>query len=383
MKVETKVKLKYETMKKFRITSIALFFMTTMFYFGCEPQADMPQPEVSILPERFGVDIPNSLSSEYGVSNGRTAAIDTLKGNEIYSHLNLFISVGEGAAEIVRDIIRGIAIYRINKPMSLSFEGDDDGRTKNLVVKENPTFDGENWEFMLTITDAASEAELDEGKGLQIFWNRYPIRGIAILKPYNIDRNEDHEFDQAVFRIDYSEGGEHGYENHMIVSIADLPVADPLDEPYSMNALKMFAGKQGDIIDVYGNSNHPNATFIAGNAGFNWAFVASGSESADIGVAEVGLPPSNLDEPSKETLLDYYSIKNVITREIYEVWPNIDQKSVDAFLFNTGAPGYFDNHGFVSGGDSPGEQYNDLEFRLSLLSPYNPKEITNLEIAFK
>ena len=370
-------------MKKFRITSIASFFMISIFYFGCEPQTDMPSPEGSILPERFGVDIPNSLSSEYGVSNGRTSAIDTLKGNEIYSHLNLFINVGEEAAEIVGDIIRGIAIYQINKPMSLSFESDEDGRTKNLVVKENPSFDGETWEFMLTITDAASESELDEGKGLQIFWNRYPIKGVAILKPYNIDRDENYEFEEAIFRIDYSETGEHGYENSMIVSIANLPVADPLDEPYSMKTLKMFAGKDGDKIDVYGNSNHPNATFLAGNTGFNWAFVASGSESSDIGVAEVGLPPSNLDEPSKETLLDYYSIKNVLSREIYEVWPNINQESVDAFLFNTGAPGYFDNHGFISGGDSPGEAYNDLEFRLSLLSPYNPKDISNLEIAFK
>ena len=383
MKVELKIKLNKKTMKNSRITSIAFFLMTALFYFGCEPQADIPNPETSILPERFGVDIPNSLSSELGVSNGRTAGIDTLKGNLIYNHLNLFINVGEEAAEIVGDIIRGIAIYRINKPMSLSFESDEDGRTKNLVVQKNPTFDGENWEFMLTITDAASESEPDGGKGLQIFWNRYPIKGVAILKPVNINKNEGYEFEDAIFRIDYSEAGDHGYENHMIVSIADLPVADPLDEPFSMNTMKMFAGKDGDIIDVYGNSNHPNATFLAGNSGFNWAFVASGSDNEDIGVAEVGLPPSNLDEPGKETLLDYYSIRNVLTREIYEVWPNIDQESIDAFLYNTGAPGYFNNYGFVSGGESPGEEYNDLEFRLSLLSPYNPKEIANLEIHFK
>ena len=369
-------------MKKIKLTSIALFLMTSIFYFGCEPQPDMPKPETSILPERFGVDIPNSLSSENYLSSGRVA-IDTLKGNEIYRHLNLFIHIGEEAANIVGEIIRGIRIYEINKPMSLSYESDEDGRTKNLVVKENPSYDGENWDFMLTITDASSESELDGGKGLQIFWNRYPIKGIAILKPYNMNREEDFEFEDAMFRIDYSEAGEHGYESHMIVSIANLPIADPLDNPYSMSTLKMFAGKAGDNIDVYGNSNHPNATFFAGNSGFNWAFVASGSESKDIGVAEVGLPPSNLDEPSKETLLDYYSIKNVFTREIYSVWPNIDQSSVDAYLFNTGAPGYFADHGFISGGESPGEEYNDLEFRLSLISPYNPKEISNLSIEFK
>jgi hypothetical protein len=150
-----------------------------------------------------------------------------------------------------------------------------------------------------------------------------------------------------------------------------------------MSTLKMFAGKNGDIIDVAGNSNHPNATFFTGDSGFNWAFVASGSESNEIGVAEVGLPPSNLDEPSKAVLLGNYSIKNVLTREINDLWPGIDQEGVNAYLYNTGAPGYFADHGFVQGGVAPSDEYIALESRLSLLSPYNPKEVTNLEIAFK
>ena len=70
----------------------------------------------------------------------------------------------------------------------------------------------------------------------------------------------------------------------------------------------MFAGIVGDNIDVYDNSYHPNATFFEGNSGFNWSFVASVSESMDIGVAEVSLPPSNLDEPGKETLLNPVSV---------------------------------------------------------------------------
>lgn len=374
--------LNTKTMKKINCKLLVLFFVTSTIFMSCQQDADFPRPEGSILPERFGVDIPDALSNP-SISNGRVADIEPLKGNVIYSHLNTFIHVGEEAADIVRDIIVGIRIYQINKPMSLTFESDEDGRTKNLVVEESPSFDGENWEFVLTITDALSEGEPDGGKGLQIFWNRSPIKGIAILKPYNIDRDTHMEFNEAIFRIDYSEAGEHGYENHMLVSVADLPIAHPLDNPYAMSTLKMFAGKNNDIIDVYGNSNHPNATFFAGNSGFNWAFVASGSDSKDIGVAEVGLPPSSLDEPSKDILLGYYSIKDVFTREIYEVWPGIDQESVDAYLFNTGAPGYFADHGFVQGGESPSEDYDILESRLSLLSPYNPKEITNLSISFK
>ena len=370
-------------MKKNRLTLFVAFLMASIIFFGCEPQENNPKPESSILPERFGVDIPSSISSEVALSNGRTAEIDTLKGNDIYEHLSFFIHVGEEAADIVGDIIKHIGIYNINKPLTLTYESDEDGRTKNLVVEADPTFDGENWEFVLTITDAASESAPDGGNALQIFWNRSPIKGIAIIKPYNIDRSESYEFEEAIFRVDYSEGAEHGYENHMIVSIAGLPEVDPLDNPYALSTMKMFAGKDGDMIDVYGNSNHPNATFFAGNSGFNWAFVASGSESSDLGVAEVGLPPSNLDEPSGEVLLKEYSIKAVFTQEIYEAWPNIDQSSIDAYLYNTGAPGFFNEDGFVTGGESPGEEYDALESRLSLLSPYNPKEISNLEINFK
>jgi len=144
----------------------------------------------------------------------------------------------------------------------------------------------------------------------------------------------------------------------------------------------MFAGKSGDFIDVYGNSNHPNAIFFAGNAGFNWAFVASGDESKNIGAAKVGLPPSNLDEPSGEVLLDFYSIKNVFTREINAVWPGLDQAIIDAYLVNTEGPGYFDSEGFVSGGVSPGDDWDVLVERLENLSPYNPKEISNLTVEF-
>ena len=145
----------------------------------------------------------------------------------------------------------------------------------------------------------------------------------------------------------------------------------------------MFVGKKGTTVDVLGNSDHPNATFFAGNSGFNWAFVASGNDALNIGVAEVGLPPSGLNEPTRDQLLDYYSIKNVFTREIYEVWPSISPESVEAYLFNTGAPGYFNKHGFIQGGESPGPEFDALASRLDEMTPYNPKDMEQLEIDFK
>ncbi|MGM0528724.1 MAG: hypothetical protein ACQERS_09975 [Bacteroidota bacterium] len=96
----------------------------------------------------------------------------------------------------------------------------------------------------------------------------------------------------------------------------------------------------------------------------------------------MGLPDSYLDEPSRSVLLEDYSIKNVFTQQIYEVWPNISQESIDIYLYNTEAPGYFDSNGFIQGGTSPGEDHDVLVDRLPSLSPYNPKEIAELDISF-
>ncbi|MBS0012202.1 MAG: hypothetical protein KFF49_12380 [Bacteroidales bacterium] len=367
-------------MKKKVLLIISLATAITLFFTGCE-QLDGPGlKEASILPEKFSIEIPDAIS--FDVQDPGTKSVEPINGNLIYRHLAHFIHIGEGGGNIVEKIIKGIVRYEINKPMSLSYTGDDDGRIKNLEVTENPYFEGQTWEFRLDITDAESLGNEDGGFALQIFWNRNPIKGVAILKPYNIDRSKEENSPDAVFRIDYSEAGERAYDAYMLVAVSGLPLDDPLDNPYSTDALKMFVGKEGDKVDVYGNSNHPNAVFFNGDSGFNWAFVASGDATLDIGVAEVGLPDSYLDEPSRTVLLEDYSIKNVFTGQIYEVWPHISQESIDIFLYNTEAPGFFDTNGFIQGGTSPGDDHDVLVSRLPLLSPYNPKDIAEMTITF-
>lgn len=352
----------------------------------------VPGQKTGILPERFKVDIPGSLSQEYKSASLKSAdgtqTADTLNGNAIYAHLANFIAIGEGAADIVEAIIFTIAIYDIDEPMTLSFQSDDDHRIKNLVVEEVAEYNSRTWEYVMTITDAESEADFDGGKALQIFWNRKPIEGIAILRPYHIDRSHNREALDAVFRIEYSEAGVDSYETYMVVEIADMPMPDARLDPFALNSLKMFVGKEDDRIDVYGNSDHPNAKFFTDNTGFSWSFVASGYDSENIGVAEVGLPPSNLDETNRDVLLKDYSLKKVLTEEVTEWFiDNIgirpDSTDLAAYLHNADAPGFFADHGFVQAGDSPGDEYNALVKAIQELAPYNPKEVNELSIEFK
>jgi hypothetical protein len=369
----------------FKMLAVGLLSVT--LFTACENNETIT-PQQDLLPGTFSVDIPTSLSNQNSVTNGRIngrISVDTLKGNDIYLHLNTFIAVGEGAANLVEEFIHGIRKHKIDRIQSLTYISEDDNRKKNLVVTPDATFESQEWDYQLTVTDAESEGKQDGGKALQIFWNKNAkVKGIAIVKPYNCDRVENVNAPDATFRIDYTESSSLGYDAQMEVTISGLPLPAPLEDPFAVSTLKMFAGKKGDIVDVFGNTNHPNAILFSGNAGFNWAFVAAGNDVKNIGVAEVGLPPSKLDETDRNVLLKEYSIKNVFNREITSVWPGIDQNILNAFLTNTAAPGYFDNKkGFVAGGVSPGADWDALTSRLNSLSPYNPKTISELNVNFK
>jgi hypothetical protein len=370
-------------MKKLSFYSFTVFLLGLLFITACENTFNGPglDDENSILPDQLTVEIPAALLDDASSLKG-APVVDTLKGREIYGHLRFFIFSGDHAARIVRHIIYGIRRYNIDQVKTVTFESEDDGRIKNLVVVEAPEFEGRTWEYGLTITDAESEGEPDGGKGMQIFWNKNPKEGITIIKPYNLDRTSERELAEAMFRIDYSGAGELGYDKHMIVSIADMPAIDPLLAPFAMDGMKMFVGKKGDFVDVYGNSSHPNAKFLTEKVGYNWAFVASGSDVEDVAVAEVGLPLSTVDAEGRAILLEEYSIYNVLYNEVKTVWPNASDEILEAWLANTEAPGFFDRGGFIQGGVAPGEQFLPLVDRIGTLSPYNPNDIANLEITF-
>ena len=367
-------------MKKAQVILMLAILIPAFLFQSCKKEDDVtiPQDSESILPERFMVEIPSSISAE---NNYKDANIDTLQGNDIYEHLRTFIHVGEGAAEITAEIILTISWFNLSQPMSFTYTGDEDGRLKQVDIIEGAAYEGVNYEYKLTITDIdENSGEFSDNKAMQIFWNKSPIMGVALLRPYNIDRTTNPIFMETMYRIDYSEAGNMGYDRHMLVTVDDLPVS-PFDM-FAVSTLKMFVGRDGDVVNIYGNSEHPNAEFFNGDTGFDWAFVASGSHSENIAVAEVGLPPLDLDSGDRNELLVEYSIQNVFETQIYEALPWIDSTLVQSYLYNTAAPGYFNQHGFVQGGEAPGPEYAEFENIILGLVPYNPAEINTLEIYF-
>ena len=372
---------------------------SVLLFSSCENDLlDQKDTNYGILPEKFKVDIPNSLSNgDLKSTSLKSATNDTLNGNHIYWYLNVFIAVGEGSADLVEAIMWHISAYKIENVISLSYTSEEDNRVKNLDVISDVEFQGRLWSYQLTITDAESEGQPDGGIGMQVFWNRDPVEGIALLKPYNIDRKKNADAHQTTFSIEYSEKGTEEYESYMIVQIAGLPLPNAALDPYAPESMKMFVGKKGDRIDVIGNSNHPNARFNfydTETRGFNWAFVASGDQGNDLAVAEVGLPASTADLSTRAAILEDNSIKKVLTREMTNfvvaayasagltLQPDEVASYLTPYLKNADAPGYFNNNGFIRGGIAPDGNYAELETRIKTLVPYNPAVIGNLQIDF-
>lgn len=355
-------------------TGIMLLFAFLMLASCQKDDIENIQKPESIIPERFMVEIPGSISSADALKNTQ---VDTLQGNQIYEHLRTFIAVGEFGAELAQNVMLAIATYNLNRPLEITFISDEDGRTKHISIIENVNFEGVNWQYRLTMTDVESS-----GIGMQIFWNLMPLKGIAIINPYNINRNSEQIYENTNFRTDYSEAGEFGYDAHMIVSLSGFPLPDPINQPFALDRMKMFVGKSGDIVSLYGNSLHPNAMFFTNQTGFNWAFAAASDEAQDIAVAEVGLPPMDLNASDRATLLGTYSIQNVLSNQILSVWPSINPEVLNAYLYHTQAPGYFNQQGFVQGGAPPSTAWQPLEQLLPGLTPYNPAHILELNIGF-
>jgi hypothetical protein len=59
-----------------------------------------------------------------------------------------------------------------------------------------------------------------------------------------------------------------------------------------------------------------------------------------------------------------------------------DSTVLAGYLHNADAPGYFNSREFIQGGTAPNNSYTEIEGRFKSLTPYNPKEISELDIQF-
>lgn len=354
------------------LKTILSFTLLTIFL-SCGSD-DEPAIDINI-PEQFSVDIPSSLSSGSATPiQGRVGATNVvIAGEDIYEALRYYINLAEESADIL-ELTLGIGvILEQNNVTSVEFQGEDDGMQKRIDLVEGITRGGVSYEYEMTLVDMENET-----LALQILWNTNPVSGIAILRPAFLDRSDMEVSADLYYRIDYTE--DHpDYEQAMTISISGATVVEKGDP----DNLKMFAGRKGDVVEVMGNSNHPDLEIIDPNfaGGRNYAFVGRGDDSSDLGVVNLWLPASSVTLNSFSSG-DEYSVYQVLEDEINAV-ANLDQALVAAILAEAGSPAYFNGQGFITAGsENQPMSFSNAFVDLSGLTPFVPSDVKNLAVRF-
>ena len=350
--------------------------LVASFIFSCVEDEPIQEPVEVEFPESFSVDIPPSISSSRtGGLNGRLEGDGDgiIEGHDIYQSVPFFINIADESGKIIEFIVvigKALETYQVT---TYNFVSDDDGREKNITINHNVTKGGVDYEYEMLVYDVT-----DDALALQMLWNTNPVDGVAILQPYNIDRVKNVDAPNAMLKIEYSEN-DSDYDATMLVSISGLVTVDNGD----IDNLKLFAGKKGDIVEVRGNSNHPNVHIIDPNfiGGRNYAFVGRGDEVNNIGVLNLALPPSSV---STEEVFTNYNVHDVLQDEINTV-ANLDQAIIDEILRETHSPAYFnETEGFITSGvGNEPSGFSSTFIDLSELVPFAPISIRDLEINFE
>ncbi len=358
------------------ILLIALGF----WHFSCQKQGiNYDRLE---LPAKITIDLPESISS----SNIKSAE-DTINGNRIYAYMRYFIYTAEASAQFIEDVLKQLSFVSLKPGEIFSYTGQD-GRIKIVELSEYQNFEKHLWRYKLTLKDEQIEVDSQNGTALEFYWNPQPKECLAIIKPATLDYNLTNKWQEGRIKLYYSQNPikTSGYEEIMTVEISNKPLFRPR---FGMRNMKMFVGRTNERVDLYGNSDLPEAWLLIPRSrpGIDWAFVASADYQNKLAVAEVGLPPNYLNTNSRNALLKTYSIYNVLRNEYYHWYLQNhgqppDTSVMDNYLQNAKAPGFFNNNGFVQGGDEPGEEYEPLVEAIEKLKPYKPKEVLELQILF-
>ncbi|MDX2191612.1 MAG: hypothetical protein SFY32_17300 [Bacteroidota bacterium] len=348
---------------------------------GCQTKKTDPNPSTPssslAVPTTFRIPIPSSLNgtpkTTSRMENGRIEAADpALSGNVIYEGLRGYIKLGDDAASLVTSIMGFIKTYNLTTEMNVTFKDDKDNKFKTIIVVKNAKFENSIYEYRLLIRDSSLRLS-----AIEVFFNSAPIKGTAIISYNAVEPNNTVAGSNPMYRIDYDENPGGGAEKRMQIYISGV------SSTVGLTALRMNVTKTGDILDIVGNSNHPNV--MAGDLALgtiNYAFRAKVNIALNTGVAEIALPLSSITTINN-TLMDTYSIKNVLKNAAVAKWGSANESLINDYLKNANPPGFFDQTGFLYAGSAPSSVtgFNGLS-TLTGLMPFVPNDIQTLNVQF-
>jgi len=350
---------------------LVLTILTSCDQFNQEP---LEEEEIEIIPDKVYVEIPSAICS-----SELEDRFKTMTGDSIYNYMRYFVYLSQNANSIVQKTYNRLLSIDNQGVLEYSFTGVD-GVTKNVIIRKNYPINGDSTYYYMEIYNR-SYSDL----ALQSVWKLNPMKQIIVFQPSKLDQNEMTDHPNALVRIEYQIHPE-GIDYDTLSSTFIYGLSDTIAHIYTPDNILLSIGKKGNMIDLIGSTNNPNAYFFDTNytGGRNWTFFAKADNAKNIACAQIALPPSWLE--NIENIFVDYSIKNVLADEIRISNPEFANLT-DIELFTMAginpeeleSPGYFNSEGFISAGPNIPPGYENLN-NFELFVPYIPKTVRDSTI---
>ncbi len=350
---------------------LVLSILSSCDLFNQEP---IEEEKIEIIPDKIYVDIPNSICS-----SELEERFKTMTGDSIYNYMRYFVYLSQNANRIVQKTYNRLLSIDNQGVLEFSFTGVD-GITKNVIIRENYPIDGDSSYYYMEIYNK-NYSDL----ALKSVWKFNPLQQIIIFHPSKLDQNEMTDHPNALVRIEYQVQAE-GTDYDTLSSTFIYGLTDTIAHIYTPDNILLSIGKKGNMIELIGSTNNPNAYFFDTNysGGRNWTFFAKADNVKNIACAQIALPPSWVE--SIENIFADYSIKKVFADELRISNPEFAYLT-DLELFNMvginpeelESPGYFDSEGFISAGPNIPAGFENLD-NFELFGPYIPKTVRDSTI---
>ena len=318
-----------------------------------------------ILPENFTIDIPDVISQPVPFVDGHLTE-DIIQIEVIYDNIRGIVAAGEASTDVLNGFLDELRAANIDSAVSFSIISTIDGRRKDINISR-----GFLTPYHMTIDDEGGE------RAVEMSWGNEPPRVSGTIKPFNVDRSLDEALAETFYSFRYSDD-DQDYDESVILSINNFP------DSAGFTNMMMFAGRKGDIIDIFGNSYHPDIMLIDPSfvGGRNYVFTARVNRQQNVGFATLSLPPSAVD--GIDEIYNDFSLFSVLEEELESVGNTDDEFTAD-YLMTATPPAFFvGDEGFVSSGANVPD---NLAFSAAFLdlTPVvfiSPITVRDLELSF-
>ena len=379
---------------------IILFFIAG-FVISCSEDMDdeamIKKNSNVVLDEGIFFELPNCLVS-HKIKNSDTVNLDSIRKYPTDTALiNILRSIMGEVSDFTDNLSSSLFSLQIGNggfeygidltnSEKNSYYSSDDSKAKQSTVLQGGDFEGESYDFTLTISDNSERK--NEQIALKAYYDTIrgtSDRGCVIFKPtaYNQVRYPNDIYKSTVCRIDYNFTKDVFYND---IKITSLPARNGDNNVFYVKNLHLYISCSDNIYSIYGNAYLPNLWFDKiSNAGYNLCFVITADYTNDKAVVYTSIVKSNFQQTNCRSIIEQYAAGNIL-ENMFPIWKKLSEKNnVDFYPFDN--PSFLNTDGYKGSGDVSATDFVSIISDANLLLNNNfklsPAEVSVMTINFE